>query len=525
MTRLAVIQTNAGRDSAASTDSLFQSRGGGTVFVALLLVTLAPVLWFAIPPAMVDYPNHLARMFILSRDGTAHAHPYYQVTWALYPNLAMDLLVPPFGRMIGVESATRIFYLLSQILIVTGPMAIERVVKGRIEIAGYVALMFVYSLPFAWGFVNFEFALGCALWGIAAALALQDRGWIVRLALHSVMIAWLFTAHMFALGIYGFTIGMHELWRAWSRRATLSETIGRLAMPAIPTLGLAGLMIASGGAVGGSGTQWFLGYKPFWILQIMSGYSVVASALGVAAVTGLVVALTRRSALHFEQSGAWLAAGFAVLYVAMPSRLFDTSFVDLRVIVAAALIVPAFVSVSFPNPAWTRATLAGVTAIIIVNVAVVLNVWVSYRADDAAARASFHRLPKGAKVLVGHSGDAQDPPLRNLSDYPVYHLPTLAVQYADAFVPNLFTAPGKQPITARSPWQRLDIPYTGPVPLVLLKAIAERGAPSSTPTFLRAWPKDFDYLYLLGPAIANPMPGLLEKIAAGPRFTLYRIRK
>jgi len=195
------------------------------------------------------------------------------------------------------------------------------------------------------------------------------------------------------------------------------------------------------------------------------------------------------------------------------------------VIVAAALIVPAFVSVRYPGPAWSRAALAIAASTALLNVAVVLAVWMSYRADYTAARESFDRMPKGAMVLVGHSGDARDPPLYNLNDYPIYHLPTLAVQYADAFVPNLFTAPGKQPITARAPWRRLDIPYAGPVPLALLKAIAERGAPSETPTFLRAWPKDFDYLYLLGPAIENPMPDLLEEVAVAPRFILYRIRK
>ena len=111
-------------------------------------------------------------MFVLARDGTAQAHPYYQVTWSLIPNLAMDLIVPGIGRHIGVEMANRLFYLLSQILIVTGAMALERAVKGRLQIAGFVALIFLYSMPFAFGFENFEFGLGCALWGFACAMRL-----------------------------------------------------------------------------------------------------------------------------------------------------------------------------------------------------------------------------------------------------------------------------------------------------------------------------------------------------------------
>ena len=58
---------------------------------------------------MVDYPNHLARMYLLSRTGVADANPFYQIAWAAYPNLAMDLIVPPLGRLLGVETATRFF--------------------------------------------------------------------------------------------------------------------------------------------------------------------------------------------------------------------------------------------------------------------------------------------------------------------------------------------------------------------------------------------------------------------------------
>src|SRR6202035_3439303 len=97
------------------------------VFALLAAASLLPVLLTPIP-AMVDYPNHLARMYILSRNGTPDANPYYQVAWALYPNLAMDLLIPQIARLISVENATRLFLVLSQVLIVGGALALERVV-------------------------------------------------------------------------------------------------------------------------------------------------------------------------------------------------------------------------------------------------------------------------------------------------------------------------------------------------------------------------------------------------------------
>src|SRR5476651_1998304 len=94
------------------------------IFAILFCAALGPVLLTPIP-AMVDYPNHLARMYILSRAGTPDANPFYQTAWALYPNLAMDLAIPQLARLVGVEVAARLFLLLSQILIVSGAVALE----------------------------------------------------------------------------------------------------------------------------------------------------------------------------------------------------------------------------------------------------------------------------------------------------------------------------------------------------------------------------------------------------------------
>jgi hypothetical protein len=102
----------------------------------LLAASLCPVLLVRIP-AMADYPDHLARMYILNAAGTADQNPFYQIVWALYPNLAMDVLVPPLARLVGAEVATRMFLLLSEILLVAGALAIERVVKGRMQLAGF----------------------------------------------------------------------------------------------------------------------------------------------------------------------------------------------------------------------------------------------------------------------------------------------------------------------------------------------------------------------------------------------------
>jgi hypothetical protein len=494
------------------------------VFSLLAAASLLPVLLTPIP-AMVDYPNHLARMYILSQNGTADANPYFEVTWALYPNLAMDLLVPQIARLISVENATRLFLLLSQLLIVGGACGLERVVKGRVHLAGFAALMFLYCLPFTWGFVNFEFGLGVALWAIAAYLTVVERAWPMRFVVNAVFATALFTAHFFALGIYGATLGFYELWRAHDRKIPHRDVALRLVVLAIPVVVLFAVMRWTAGSIGSEGTIWFFEFKPIWLFRIMNGYNLTISAATALGLMALLYFAARRGVLKLESAGVWLAIGFALLYVAIPSKLFGTSFADLRVIPAAALIIPAFCSLSLPNRRWTMAALAAVAGITLANLALVLVVWLSYRADYASIVESFRKIDRGSMVLVGTSGEGEDPPFNDLTRYPMFYAPTLAVHYAGAFVPNVFTEVGKQPVQARATVRRLAIPYGGPMPIRVLAAIAAGRPPTGIPAFVRTWQRDYDYLYVLGPRVANPLPDLLEELDGSARFVLYKVRR
>lgn len=499
-------------------------RAGFVLFAALFAVALMPVLMTPIP-AMVDYVNHLARMYVIVANGTPDASPFYGVTGSFYPNLAMDLVVPRLAQATGVELATRIFLLASQIMIVTGALAIELAVKRRFQISGYFALLFLYSVPFAWGFLNFEFALGLALWATACWLALRDRAWLVRFATHTLFVGLLFVSHLFALGLYGVTLGIHELWAARTRRVPAADTVFTMLTLAAPAVAFGGFMAVYGGPVGQAVNTWNFALKPLWLFRILNGYSVVLSTVSMATLLVLLYALAKRRALRFEASGAWLAVGFALLYLVVPARLLDTAFVDIRVILAAFLIVPAFVTVSFPSERWRLVATAIVAGLTLANIGLATAVWASYRADYQAMIGSFARLDEGSRVLVGHSGAGDDPPMNDLTDYPIYHAPTLAAHYAKAFVPTLFTTVGKQPIAVLSPYRRLAHSCGGPIPTAFLKAVAEGTPLAGTPEFVRSWPRDFDYLYVVGAPTANPMPGLLDTVEAHRRFTLYRIRR
>ena len=71
---------------------------------------LAPIWSVAFPP-LLDYPNHLARSFVL-----AHLHDpaftfsrFFRADWGAYPYLGMDASLAVLGRLFPIETAGRVF--------------------------------------------------------------------------------------------------------------------------------------------------------------------------------------------------------------------------------------------------------------------------------------------------------------------------------------------------------------------------------------------------------------------------------
>jgi len=490
-----------------------------TVIVTLLFAfSLIPVLSVDIP-AMNDYLNHLARMHLLT---TPTVNSFYQINWKISPYIAMDLIVPQLAHVMSVETAVRIFYIASQCLIFTGAIAAEYAMKRQHQLAGYTAVAMLYCAPFTLGLLNFEFGLGLALWGVSCWLFLKDRTWTVRLACHSIVVVILFLSHFFALGIYGVTVGLYELWRIHSQSwqiKRLAQTGLILATPAVIMLAL---MWFSGASIGGSAIEWSFAQKLLWPPQLMSVYNLPLSIFCLVAFICVWLVLRLKNALVFLAPGKWIMAGYLLLYLIMPWRLFDSAHVEIRLMVAAILFLPACVSF-VPKKNWQFYLAAsGLSLIAIALTSNVFFVWHAYQPEYAKMKLSFGLIQPKSRILTGDSWNG-----RSGGPGPMYFAPTLAVYYAGSLVPSFFTTPAIQNVKLKPEFQRFQVTdgfQYRPVPLDELMAIAAGGS-SPAPPFVNHWLSDFDYLYVVGGPISNLMPDLLEELTSSEQFTLYRIRK
>ena len=520
-------ETNPGRPQLSRFTNpvppLSESQWGLLAVAVLTALVVSPAFLVDIP-AMTDYPNYLARMHVIVSNRSANPHPFYETVWSPIPNLAFDLLVPPLAQFISVAAATKIVFVVSEILIVTGAVALEFSVKGRHELSGFVAPIVLYSTPFTVGSLNFEFGLGVALWGMAAWIALRDAGWGKRLVLHSIIVGCLFVSHFLALGLYGATVGIYEAHRIWTRGRFDRDALVTTVVLATPALLALAVMKLGGGAFG-SEIEWSAYTKLPAIMGSLNGYSILASVITVCVISVVCLELRRRRVFQVLGPGVWIGLGLLALFIIFPARLFGSYYADSRVLTALIPVMPAFLTLSRAST-QLRAIVASVLSAFAIGSAIIVAwVWYRYEADYASLLSSFRHIRPESTVLLADNGGSAS--ALGTTD-PFGYAPTLAVHHARALVPSLFAIPTAQPVKLKDRFQRFSVQHPAlyaPVPLHLLTSGVTGNLALSDAKFINNWQRDFEFVYLLGPRHENPFPNLLSELARGRHFVLYKILK
>lgn len=498
------------------------SRRTIVAIVVLTAFVVAPALLVDVP-AIADYPNHLARMHLISLAGTSHENPYYSIDWAFRTNLGMDLIVPELARAIGVEAASKAFLILSELLIVTGGVALEIAVQKRLYIAGFVAASTLYSVPFAVGLLNFEFGMGLTLWGLACWIATENQSGFLRWILHSTFVVCIYLAHLLALGIYGAALGLLLLSRLSERKISIRTFACMAGSITLPPLCVLGLTIFLGNSVGSRGTEWRLDAKLITLVSLC-GYRGWASLVDFCVLLALSYSLFRTRLLSILPEGKWIAGGLLALFIAFPFSATGSAYDDARIAIGACLIIPAFINSSSRHLAGMYLAPAILFLLSVMNAAVAGAVWLSYQQDFEAMKNSFDRIRPGSFVLVS-SSDHPAPQSDYLVGHTFRYAPALAGPYARAFVPPIFSDPGLYVlrVNPRSHAFEVTNPFLyEPPPFNLLKNFSAAGR-TDVPEFIRCWPNRYHYLYVLGPPQSDAMPSYLVLLVKSARFSLYKI--
>ncbi len=526
---------------AAATRSPSPASAGGalrllTASLVLVPLALSPLLWASVPP-LVDYPDHLARMWILAQNGAiAELASNYVVAWRLLPNLAMDLVVPALAQIMPLETAGRLFIALTMLSLAAGTMTLHRALHGRASVWPLSAVIFLYNAALFWGFLNCLFGIGIFLLALSGWISSRHWKAAPRIVGFGAIASVLLILHLFAFCLYALAVGSYELGHRLTER--------RLSLRSFLSLCAAGLQFVPGGllwiaSLPNSGPSYYeygdLGTKVYALqapFTFGGGAILFDKALLIFSAGFLVAAIAAR-ALKLAPEMRLVLIAMALAAAATPNWANGSWLADIRLPVALP-----FVLIGSTRLDETRFRAAGwfaAVALLLLGVRVwsVTETWRDIDQRFVEFRSAAQAITPGARLLIVDDTAKGGRPFGGVPSFVAQrwdesftHLPALAVIDRSAFIPYLFTG-----WTSIEPSPRnAGLFKTESLPLTADKlregalAAGVNPSPERLAPYWSDWPKHFDFVLWID-LRASPEPELapLEPLAQGSFFRIYRV--
>ncbi len=425
---------------------------------ALLMLSIAPLLWPDIPP-LVDLPGHMGRYRVqLDLANSAELARYYNFEWRLIGNLGVDMLVIPLSRLFGLEFALKLIVLAIPPLTVSGFLLVSREVHGRIAPTALFTAPIAYCYPFMFGFLNFALSIALAFLAFALWIRLGRTNRIgLRIAIFVPISLLIWVTHVFGWGILGLLAFSSELVRhrdqGYSFIHSVIRSAGHCTALAFPLLLMAVWRMDSD--VSGYTGDWFnLPGKYEWILRILQDRWPILDILSLFVLVGVIVVALRSPKFGFSRRLALAAIVLSVTFLLLPRILLGSAYADMRI--APYALATAILAIR-PSSMMSR-KFAGVIVLVALAFAIVrfsanaVSFWISDREFDRELAALDH-IPHGARLvsLVGT-------PCQNLGQVRNQHLPSMALVRRHAFANDQWVMAGAQLISIRD---RRFAPFLG----------------------------------------------------------------
>jgi hypothetical protein len=461
-----------------------------TLFI-LCLVLVAPLAAVDVPP-LLDYPNHLARAYVLAHgQADPHLSQMYAPHWAIIPNLAIDLILPPLLLIIPVHIAGRILLAVALVMPVVGTVLYSQAVFARRSYWPLAGCLVASNGLFLLGFVNFQLGLGLALVCAAA-------------------------------------------WRRWRETRPLTNSLGRAAwsMPIIL------VPLALYGASAFTDKAPDITWETWPDKLIRAAMSVVNYNLPLDIFTACFLAMVLLTLatlrLIVVPLGSVIAlAAIAVLFMVSPFSFKGTGYVDARfAVMFGFLLFGVILPVGLPRKSTFLIGFA-MLALFGIRTVQTAAVWDAHSRDLDQFRSAISAVEPGSRVLLAavsieEADLAQHDFLRrqHLSDGSRLDAHTAALLLIErhAFWPFLFANHEQQPVELRSPYAEIA-EHTAGIPDVRLLAasIPEPGDVARFP-LVGQWSCCYDYVLLMEAGSHDFHHHNLELLYQSDYASLFRVK-
>jgi hypothetical protein len=474
-------------------------RGARLAAAIILAALLILPIWIVAFPPLLDYPNHLARAFILSHlhDSQFSFQKYFRADWGAYPYLGMDAAMAVLARIFPIETAGRVFLSLCVLALPAATWFFLRQAQPESEAAFLWSLLIAYNVFFLEGFLNFDLSIAVGLMALAFWLRWVAKPgigrWVAALAAFTAS----YFTHLLGFALAGVIV---IAWLVLSRR-TVRDWLWSAAL-AVP--GVAFYLHSS--RVGLSANK--IVFHRFddkldSLGMFVHGYSPWLDWISLAALAiWFFAAWWRNPEFRWDKKWMAIAALFFALFWVIPWMWGqESSDLDIRVLPFL------FVAILATARVGRRAkVLAAIPLLLFVARTVsVAGHFREVQPELAGLARSFDAVPRGALVLPIVEGD-EDPIER-----PFTHFWAYGVIRRGWFSPYLKDAPGETPMRiiydSYTPDGFWNLTYDEPPDWQQVR-------------------NDYDYVWAYDVAkFSEPLAAIGERIYTSGPLEVYRIRK
>jgi hypothetical protein len=420
--------------------------------VAWLLLCI-PILIASVPP-FIDYPNHLARCFMLAHSGGGYEQ-FFQADWALIPNLALELIVVPLAHVLPIELAGKIFLMVMFGLTVFSGARLNKALTGDWSILGGACALLVYNRILAYGFLSYMF--GIALLPLALAFHIENRDNLKkRFLIDGSFLAILFVSHIMAFGLFVLCAAIYDIMqmrkeKTWNKRFFIDAA--NLLLPVI--IAGAVLVLASPTKNQAAHVHFNFVAKPKLFMQILqTGIGIWDYAFVGFAALVFIYLLAKKQIQVSSVIWPILAAVF-VLFAIFPEDIKDSRFMDSRLPIVLVLLLLAAIRPTKEFNAKLATAMFGF--LLLFRVGTSAMTYHAWNKSLATVAEDTKQIPAGAIVLTTKEGgygftdlDGWTPRLRFQEDSMLDQRPM--------FIQDIFTFKGQQPLTNTPPYDQIDLP-------------------------------------------------------------------
>jgi hypothetical protein len=404
-------------------------------------VVLAHVgsLWASVYPPFLDYPNHLARAFILNRyDESAAFREAFVPDWKPTPYLGADLLFEALLSFLDPLDAGRVVLSLSFVLFAVGCGLLGHALHGRATWSSVVAAFVFLNPGLLYGFLNYVLGLGLFFCSAAFFIRVSTGfrpSWHTGLGLTLLSLACYF-CHLAAFVLLCVVVAIVLAVRMWRKESLAGAWV--LLAPLLPPLAyhailLAGLHRSQRMPFWGSAVSKLKGLE--WLgVSVVPELDVLVAGLLVL----IVITSSREGGLRTSRLGLTSSALFAAIYLVFPEWLHGWGM-DRRFLVPASVFLIVSLEVS-PRRSW-RWLAAGALAALLARPLCLAATSVRLSATIAEQVELLRSLPAASRVFPIVFADRE---MRHFDGLAVRHIVHYATIESEAIVPTLFAGGGSR---------------------------------------------------------------------------------